>query len=408
MKKLSILLLCILGLSVFAAAQSGRRAKPTPTPEAAAAPDAGDYSESTPNQMPAIYLPPSKRAKKKESKDKSNTPPPTETAPESATTAPADGDEDEVVKIGTSLVTIPVSVYERSGVYVSGLRRNDFKIFEDGVEQEIAYFGLSEKPFTVILLIDVSPSTTYKIEEIRAAATAFVDQLKIQDNVMVISFDQSVNVLTETTNDRMKIYKAIGRAGFGGGTSLYEAVDFSLRKRLNKIEGRKAIVLFTDGVDTTSRGDTYDSTLRDASESDSVIFPIYYNTYLANRGIGQGGAMQVPPILGLPQGGGMQGMSSADYARGRTYLEALAALTGGKMFRPDSTPGGLTAAFEGIAEELRNQYSVGYYPQDEGEKGQRKQIKVRVNRPNVAVRARDSYVVGANESSTEKTSKFQN
>jgi Mg-chelatase subunit ChlD len=109
----------------------------------------------------------------------------------------------------------------------------------------VAYFGTSEKPFTVVLLIDTSPSTEYKIDEIQAAARAFVDQLKPQDSVMVIEFDANVHVLTEPTNDRQKIYKAIQRADFGGGTSLYDAVEFSLRKRLDKIEGRKAIVLFT-------------------------------------------------------------------------------------------------------------------------------------------------------------------
>ena len=88
-------------------------------------------------------------------------------------------------------------------------------------------------------------------------------------------------------------------------------------------------------------------------------------------------------------------MRSEDYTRGRQYLDDLAALTGGRVFRPESTPGGLTAAFEGIAEELRRQYNIGYYPTEIGEKGEMKQIKVRVNRPNLVIRARDSYVVGA-------------
>ena len=91
--------------------------------------------------------------------------------------------------------------------------------------------------------------------------------------------------------------------------------------------------------------------------------------------------------------------------RGRGYLELLAETTGGKMFRAESTVGGLNAAFEGIAKELRSQYSIGYYPAEEGSPGQRKQIKVRVNRPNVAIRARDSYIVGANDTSTKKASK---
>jgi Ca-activated chloride channel family protein len=90
-----------------------------------------------------------------------------------------------------------------------------------------------------------------------------------------------------------------------------------------------------------------------------------------------------------------RGASAEEYALGRKYLEDLAGITGGRVFRPDSTPGGLTAAFEGIAEELRRQYNIGYVPKNEGKPGQRKQIRVRVDRPNLAVRARDSYVVGA-------------
>ncbi len=276
-------------------------------------------------------------------------------------------------------------------------KSKDFKIFEDGAEQEIAYFGTSEKPFTVILLIDTSPSTAYKIEEIQSAATAFVNQLKPQDNVMVIEFDANVHVLTEATNDRQKIYKAIRRADFGDGTSLYDAVDFSLRKRLGKIEGRKAIVLFTDGVDTASYKNDYDSTIKDAEESESLIFPIYYNTFFDNRG----GVMSSP----FPSLGGIsssRGTTSGEYALGRKYLEELSASTGGRVFRPEATPGGLTAAFEGIAEELRRQYNIGYYPQTVAKAGQRKQIKVRLNRPNVVVRARESYIVGAN-SQTQTT-----
>ena len=89
---------------------------------------------------------------------------------------------------------------------------------------------------------------------------------------------------------------------------------------------------------------------------------------------------------------------------GRKYLEELALVTGGRVFRPEATPGGLTAAFEGIAEELRRQYNIGYVPTEEGRQGQRKQIKVRVNRPNLVIRSRDSYIVGATAKPAETKS----
>jgi VWFA-related protein len=370
----------LLSLSIAAYSQSGRRVKPTPTPEPAQR--EAEFSESSPKPKRPVWIPPSQRMNQNQNTTIA-------TKPIADTTA----DTEDEVKVETTLVTIPVSVFDRNGLYIPGLNQKDFKIFEDGKEQEIAYFGTSDKPFTVILLLDTSPSTEYKIDEIRSAAVAFVDQLKPQDRVMVIEFDANVHVLTEATSDRQLIYKGIRKADFGGGTSLYEAVDFSLRKRLNAIEGRKAIVLFTDGVDTTSRGrSTYDSTLALAEESDSLIFPIYYNTYFDNRGGlgGGGGGWPGTIVFGPPP----RGTTSEEYALGKRYLEELADYTGGRVFRPESTPGGLTAAFEGIAEELRRQYQIGYTPAEDGKPGQRKQIKVRVDRPNLVIRSRDSYIVG--------------
>ena len=308
---------------------------------------------------------------------------------------PAETDED-VLKVDTSLISIPVTVYERSGLYVPSLSKSSFQIFEDGKEQEIAYFGSADKPFTAILLLDVSGSTSLKIEQIQDGAMAFVNQLLPQDKVMVISFDSRVNTLLEYSSDKVAIEKAIRKIRFGGGTSLYDAVDDSIRRKIEKIEGKKAIVLFTDGVDTTSRT-SYDLTVTEAIESDAVIFPVYLNTYLDSIGIGGGnGPMTTPAILGMPGGiggGRSMGATREEYALGRRYLQDLASATGGRVYRPDNSSNGLNAAFEGIAEELRSQYEVGYYPNTEGKSGDRKQIKIRINRPNLVIRSRDSYIV---------------
>ncbi len=350
-------------------------------------------------------------------------------AQKSGSTAPAkpgeiSSDEDEVIKVETELVTIPVTVLDRQGHFMTGLQQADFKIAEDGKSQEIAYFNTTEQPFTVVLLIDVSNSTKFKIDEIQNAAIAFIDQLKQNDRVMIISFDEDVNVLSEPTSDRRQLYDAIRRANFDGGTSLYEAVDFAINRRLSRIEGRKAVVLFTDGVDTTSRDATYQSTVRDAEELDATIYPVYYNTYSymqdsgsnypsrrtpyprRSRNNGIGGIIGV--ILGGGNvqigsgGGGTAGSSRSDYERGKQYLEDLAAKTGGRKYDADSTQN-LDLAFSNIAEELRRQYSIGYYPTDSGNAGQRKQIKVTVNRPNSIVRARDSYIVGEQKQNSKQS-----
>ena len=264
--------LAVLFLSLFAAtsihAQSGRRIEPTPTPVPVVQEDPATFSESTPQRKRPVAVWPSIRG------NQSSRGTTASTSNNNGPSTPVTSDGEDVVKVETNLITIPVSVFDRHGLYIPNLKKEDFKIFEEGKEQQIEYFGIAEKPFTVILLLDTSPSTEYEIEEIREAAKAFVDQLKPQDKVMVIEFDGNVHVLTEATGDRPTIYKAIKRADFGGGTSLYDAVSFSLSKRLNAVSGRKAIVLFTDGVDTMSSKSTYDSTLALAEEADSLIFPI--------------------------------------------------------------------------------------------------------------------------------------
>lgn len=395
---LTIVLVLFVGVASLPA-QSGRRVAPQPTPKPEL-PKAGDPVQYSESKSRSARYPVAERFPGIASgvNRPSASPSPSPTAASSSEQLGTDPDGGEVLRIETNLITIPVSVFDRNGLYIPDIRQSEFKIFEDGVEQEIAYFGTTDKPFTVALVLDVSPSTSYKIEEIQRGAMAFVQQLQPQDRVIVIEFDSSVKVRTKPTNDRETIYKAIRKADFGNGTSLYNAVDEAVRKQLAAIPGRKAVVLFTDGVDTTSRKNNYESTLKYVEESDSMIFPIYYNTYYDNRPRNIGG---FPDIFG---GGMIVGASAEEYALGRRYLEELADVTGGRVFRPESTPGGLTRAFEGIAEELRRQYNIGFVPKDEGKPGQRKSIKVRVERPNLLIRARDSYVVGGPPTLTQAES----
>lgn len=333
--------------------------------------------------------------------------------PAPTSTPPATNDSDEEIRVETNLVTMPVSVLDRNGRFVSGLQKSDFQIFENGIPQKVEYFQTVEQPFTVVLLIDVSPSTQFRIDEIQDAAIAFVNQLRPNDRVMVIAFDQQVRILTEPTNNRVRLRDAIRQARFGDGTSLYEAVDFSLNRVLRTIQGRKAVVIFTDGVDTTSQRASYESTIEDAEESDALIYPVRFNTQ-RDGWAGGGGSGRMPRqtggviggIIGIILGGqmptvgggrGSAGSSPQEYARGKRYLEELAQRSGGRNFEADTT-GDLNAAFSGIAEELRRQYSIGYYPENPGKPGERRQIRVRVLQPGLVVKAKSSYVYGSNNS----------
>ncbi|HEV7889493.1 MAG TPA: VWA domain-containing protein [Pyrinomonadaceae bacterium] len=317
--------------------------------------------------------------------------------------------EDEVVRINATLVTIPVSVLDRDGRFISGLRKEDFRIFEDGGEQQVAYFATTEEPFTVALVLDTSGSTRFKLEDIQDAAIAFLDQLRPDDKVVVISFDESVRVLSEATNDRRLLREAIRRTRTGGGTRLYDAVDLAIQQQLARARGRKAIVLFTDGVDTASHNASFESTLAEAEELDALIYPIQYDTYDGGGGGGtnngpwpghQGGVLgKIGKIIldggnvniGGGGGGGGAGTSRGDYRRAADYLRRLADATGGRLNNADDIRY-LEDAFTNIAEELRRQYSLGYYPSRQSQANERRQIRVRVKRPNLVVRARDSYI----------------
>jgi Ca-activated chloride channel homolog len=321
---------------------------------------------------------------------------------------PEDVDAGDVVRVNTTLVTLPVSVTDRDGRYVPNLRKEDFRLWEDGVEQDVAFFSSVDKAFSVVLMLDTSGSTRFRLEDIQDAAITFVNQLRQDDQVMVVSFDDEVRVLTEFTNDRHRLRDAIRRTRPGDGTKLYDAVDLVMNQRLNSVAGRKAIVLFTDGVDTTSRHASYGSNVRDAEELDALIYPVQYDTYV-DQGGGSGwpGSGRRPnsngdvlgQILGgilrkgggRGSGGGGVGNSRREYDVANRYLHELADRTGARSYQADSTQN-LSYAFANIAEELRRQYSLGYYPKTPAQAGQRRQVRVRVNQPNLAVRTRDSYV----------------
>ena len=327
------------------------------------------------------------------------------------TTGPEEVGEGDVVRVDTSLVTVPVSVLDRQGRFVPNLKREDFSVFENGLEQSIAYFEPAEKPFTVALLLDTSASTHFHLSEIKEAAIEFTKQLRPQDRVLVISFNDEVLLLTEATNNLDTIETVIDEnANPGNSTRLYDAVDLTIKERLNQIKGRKAIVLFTDGVDTSSQQATYRTTLREVEELDALIYPIQYDTtdYMRSmQGAGSGSVTVVTRSSGvfgtkttsqqtynIPANGGasLPGTTKADYDRADQYLHALADKTGGRLYEANDTAQ-LAQAFTRIAEELRRQYSLGYYPKkDNAEGNERRQIRVRVRQPNLAVKARDGYV----------------
>lgn len=307
-------------------------------------------------------------------------------APVSSASPEADPefDENDTVRVSTNLITIPAEVMDRSGRYIGNLRKQDFRVFENGVEQELAYFAAVDQPFTVALLLDVSGSTQSRLQAIRGAANAFIKGLRPNDRLLLVSFDGKINVLTEAVTLSELRKKKLRLDAVNDGTLLYDTVSFVLNQRLAGIAGRKAIVLLTDGVDGGSKKGSYKQTLRDAEEAEVIIYTVQYNTLpdLPAR---------LSQIINPKARSHTEARMLKEYAIGSTYVDALARKTGGRLQKAESLSD-VPQAFAAITEELGRQYSLGYYPKGQVQAGEKRDIKVKTRSPNLVVRARQSYV----------------
>ncbi|HKV41562.1 MAG TPA: VWA domain-containing protein [Blastocatellia bacterium] len=304
-------------------------------------------------------------------------------------------DQDQPIRLRTTLVQVPVVVSDEGGRYITDLNKNDFQLFEDGSSQTIELFASIDQPFSVELLLDSSGSTMDQLNQIKAAALAFISNLRATDRVMVISFDDSVHIQCDFTNNRETLRRAVESVAPGQFTQVYEAVYTAVWEKLHPMRGRKAVIVFTDGIDTASSEISQDDTLDAVSDSEDVlVYPIRYST----RG-------DVESRMARDQGKNRgQGIAkgadeSAEdrslrldrvYRAADEYLQELAGISGGVLERAD-TLNDLNGAFARIADELRHQYLLGYYPTNRHLDGSDRRITVRVARPGVRVRARPSY-----------------
>jgi len=183
----------------------------------------------------------------------------------------------ETLRIDTNLVTVPVIASSRAGLYIGDLKKEEFKITEDGAPQEIAFLASIKAPFHVVLMLDTSNSTEEKLPAIQRAAIAFLDQIGPNDKVRVISFDGELHDWNDFTSDKTILRSAILQTRKGNNTRVYDAVQLAL-DILRPIQQRRAIVIFTDGMDWHSDSSTFDSTIHDLDESGVIVYPIRFDT----------------------------------------------------------------------------------------------------------------------------------
>jgi len=400
-------LLCLI-LPQTAIGQSGRNRKSNP-----------DSSNSQSDDQPT----------KSSSNTAANTPLPSN-APGSSKDAagkstPVEVGSGDEVNLSSTLVSIPLLVSDRTGRYLPGLSKNDFILYEDGIKQQVAFFSSEEVPFHVVLVIDTSGSTTESGRDIKNAAQAFVQQLHENDQVEVMSFASSVNIETRFTNDRQLLNQAIERIHWGGSTKLYEAVYQAVKTELHGIEGRKAIVLLTDGEDTTSHRVSYHQAIDAAVESGALIYVARYpsdpdqygpmgprgrrpNQWPGNPwpqpGTNPNGRpwpyhfelnWQNPPQprSPLPGGGGQGGGRGGVWGHRAEgdFLTDLVDETGGDMFNANKYSD-MQSVLSTVAEELRHIYVIGFYPSNPKLDGRYRKINIQVaNNTNVVVKYKHGY-----------------
>lgn len=302
--------------------------------------------------------------------------------------------DNDIIRVETDLIMIPVKVATKNGRAVPDIRQEEFRVFENGEQQEIAYFSSDDTPFSVALLLDMSYSTVFKLQEIQNAAKQFISELKPNDRVMIVAFAEKGRVLCDLTDNRTALRYAIEAAKVESGTSLYDTMDDVLNHRLANASGRKAIVLLTDGVDTTSKKATLKGVLADLAESNVVVYPIRYSTYDDVQKSRRNDAEvrydddDRPYVVDTAPA---KGERTEDYAMADEFMSEAADRTGGAVQRVSSRTN-LAAAFSRIADELRKTYSLGYYPTGNRLPGSRNYIRVRIYRPDLVVRARETYL----------------
>src|SRR6266496_4113291 len=266
---------------------------------------------------------------------------------------------DDVIRVNSDLVVLNATVLDRNGQFVSALKRSNFKVFEDGQEQNVAVFSAEETPFAAAVLIDTSGSMDTRMTLARGAAIRFLDGLREEDVAAIYSFDNKVERWQDFSPGRdlpPKVFTLLGK----GMTMLNDAVLRAADDLAQRAEKRHAIIVLSDGGENFSRASS-DKALEHALKANATVYAVNMSEEGPGRDI-----------------------------QGSMILKNLAAKSGGTYV---STPGGqaLRDAFSGIVEELSHQYTLAYRPTNRERDGKWRTVEVKIDRPDTTVRSRKGY-----------------
>jgi len=274
------------------------------------------------------------------------------------------------IRVDVDLVLVHATVTDSANKYVTNLGLDDFRVWEDKIEQQVLYFSTENVPLSVGVIFDVSGSMQNKLRAARAAASTFLRMGDRDDEYFLLEFGDSPRLVQDFTTDIAKLQSRLLFTQAKGHTSLYDALYMGLEKVSHGSNVRRALLLITDGEDNHSRY-AFSDVEQFAREHDVMVYSI---------DIVQGGELQLSEL------------------NGQRLLESLADLTGGTAFFPDSLSA-LPDICERIGADLKSQYVLGYRPLNTANDGKWRKVQVKINRPKgmatLHVRARSGYYAPA-------------
>ena len=311
-----------------------------------------------------------------------------------------EGMPDYSLKVDVPLVNVPVLVTTKDGQFIPGLKKDNFRIYEDGVPQNVSNFEVSQAPITAVLLVEFAATNYYFMVDALNASYAFASSLKKDDWVAVVSYDMKPHIMVDFTQDKQAIFGALNQLRIPGftETNLFDALYDTL-DRVDGLEGHKYVILVTTGIDTFSKLNLDQITKKIKTTKDVTIFPISVGFALREYYESHGGA--APHGMGIP-------VDQMDYLQADNEMKTFAKLTGGRAYSP-RFQGELPEIFHSIVGDIRNQYNLAYHPTNTKLDGSYRKLKVDVVAPDGGpLKVKDQkgkdvkYTVAAREGYTAK------
>jgi VWFA-related protein len=303
--------------------------------------------------------------------------------------------DDDTVKIDTSIVRLNIGVVDRKGNSITTLNQSNFKVFEDGVPQDISRFQPTIAPFSLVMILDMSGSTLPMRQVMKQSAFRFIDALSPNDRVAVVEFYDKINLRNDFTTDRRTIANSIEVSNGRGKTQFYKAIDFALNKLAGEGNRRKAIIVLSDGVDTSVRDGDRDYLTKLADDQISESIKPETNDIL-NRVLNKADALGVTIYpLALPTGDPAKLADPTPrqvemYRAARARLQLVADRSGGTLHKINRLEE-MGVLYAQVAAELRTLYTIEYQSHNDKRDGKWRAIAIEVDNPDVVARTRQGY-----------------